>query len=159
MKQLLETKIEQADRILLKKVIKAERNHCFVISLKGLSSSAKKKLFSVIPEHQAEEDAKAVTEKELGEGHPVFGIQHEHAGEHDEHGYTPARQAVIEIEDLPILRSYRHSGDLPTGQMTYDHGEGGKYPQQIGVGQPPIDFFRHILTPSGEISTNQAILP
>ena len=57
MKQLLETKIEQADRILLKKVIKAERNHCFVISLKGLSSSAKKKLFSVIPEHQAEEYA------------------------------------------------------------------------------------------------------
>ena len=54
-KELLEEKIEQADAKVLKKVIKERGENDIPIALKGLSSPAKKKLFSVLPEHKADE--------------------------------------------------------------------------------------------------------
>jgi len=59
-KEMLETRIEQADGVILKKVIKDVPKNNFVISLKGLSIPAKEKLFSVIPDYKAEEYAEEV---------------------------------------------------------------------------------------------------
>ncbi len=56
-KGLLEEKIGQADEALLKKVLQEMKETDFTISLKGLSTSAKKKLFALIPDHKAEEYA------------------------------------------------------------------------------------------------------
>lgn len=54
---LLEEKIEYADEKTLKKVIRDAAETDLELSLKGLSVSARKKLFSVIPEHKADEYA------------------------------------------------------------------------------------------------------
>ncbi len=58
-KELLEEKIEQADAALLKKVIRESGECDFPIALKGLSISAKKKLFSVLPDSRADEYAES----------------------------------------------------------------------------------------------------
>lgn len=54
-KELLEEKIEQADVEILKKVIKERGENDIPIALKGLSIPAKKKLFSALPVHKADE--------------------------------------------------------------------------------------------------------
>lgn len=54
-KELLEEKIEQADVKILKKVIKERGENDIPVALKGLSIPAKKKLFSALPEHRADE--------------------------------------------------------------------------------------------------------
>ena len=54
-KELLEEKIEQADVKILKNVTKECGKSDIVIALKGLSIPAKKKLFSALPEHKADE--------------------------------------------------------------------------------------------------------
>lgn len=54
-KELLEEKIERADVEILKKVIKERGEIDIPIALKGLSISARKKLFSVLSEHKADE--------------------------------------------------------------------------------------------------------
>lgn len=56
-KELLETKIEQADEKQLKKVITVAEESDLILSLKGLSISAKKKLFSVMPAEKVDEYA------------------------------------------------------------------------------------------------------
>lgn len=56
-KRLLEDKIEQADEKTIKSVIRTGKESDFLVSLKGLSISSKKKLFSVMPQHKAEEYA------------------------------------------------------------------------------------------------------
>lgn len=56
-KELLETKIEQADEKQLKKVIMVAEESDLILSLRGLSISAKKKLFSVMPAEKANEYA------------------------------------------------------------------------------------------------------
>lgn len=56
-KRLLEEKIEYADEKELKKVIRNASESDLLISLKGLSIPAKKKLLSVIPEYKAKEYA------------------------------------------------------------------------------------------------------
>lgn len=56
-KELLEKRIEHSDEKILKRVIRDARESDLVISLKGLSISARRKLFSVIPDSQADEYA------------------------------------------------------------------------------------------------------
>ncbi len=56
-KKLLEKRIEYSDKKILKSVIRDAKENDLVISLKGLSISARRKLFSVIPDRKAEEYA------------------------------------------------------------------------------------------------------
>ena len=57
MKELLEKRIEHSDEKILKRVIRDAREPDLVISLKGLSIPARRKLFSVIPDGKADEYA------------------------------------------------------------------------------------------------------
>lgn len=56
-KELLETKIEQADEKQLKKIVTVAEESDLILSLRGLFISAKKKLFSVILTEKADEYA------------------------------------------------------------------------------------------------------
>lgn len=56
-KELLEKRIEHSDEKILKRVIRDARESDLVISLKGLSIPARRKLFSVIPDSKADEYA------------------------------------------------------------------------------------------------------
>ena len=99
------------------------------------------------PEQKTDQDPQAVVKKQFGQRKGPLCIQHKHSRQHDKDRHTPAYQPIVKIESSPGGGACGYRSHLAARQMKKDDRQGGKGPQQIRIGQPPVDFLRHKATP------------